>query len=274
MNRTSSLVALALLSLVSVTVGCDDQDKKKADLLAKTSGDAATTAASAVGSTVAPALAASSAAPVAAKPPKECPAGSEIVLDDADLEAELRLKLSKPKEKGAITAADLASVKSINLTKKKELNELDPCLFPKMTGLKHLYLGPGKLNDLKPIAALTQLESLRASINEVSDLKPLEKLTLLDRVDLGRTQVQDLAPLANLVNLTELELDDTPIADLAPLAKLKKLEMLSIKNTRVTDVSPLKDLPKLKQLRVQGTAVSNLDTLSAQTARGMKVVTK
>ena len=45
--------------------------------------------------------------------------------------------------------SDLGNLKSLDLTKKKELDELDPCIFPKLTGLKHLYLGPGKLRDLE-----------------------------------------------------------------------------------------------------------------------------
>ncbi|HRI10029.1 MAG TPA: MFS transporter, partial [Nannocystaceae bacterium] len=92
-------------------------------------------------------------------------------------------------------------------------------------------LGPSELDDLSPIAHLTRLETLRASINHVSDLKPLEKLVLLDRLDLGRTYVRDIKPLENLVNLTELELDDTQVSDISPLSKAKKLERLSIRRT-------------------------------------------
>ncbi len=170
--------------------------------------------------------------------------------------------------------SDLANLKSLDLTKKKELDELDGCIFPKMTGLKFLYLGPGKLRDLKPIANLTRLEALRASINEVEDLKPLEKLTQLDVLDLGRTHVRDITSLAGLVNLTELQLDNTQVSDLKPLEKLKKLKILSIKNTTVTDVSPLKGMTDLKTLNVEGCAISNLDTIQPLIGRGLRVVTK
>lgn len=269
MKRTVFLLGFAVLSLA-----CDDADKKKAELIAKTGGDASAATVDASGVNVVPAPA--TAETKAAKPPKECPTGNEVAIEDPDLEAELRVKLDKPKDKnpGNLTTADLAKVRSVNLAKKSNLDELDPCVFPKMTNLKHLYLGPGKYRDLKPIAGLTQLESLRASISEVEDLKPLEKLVMLDRLDLGRTHVRDLGPIANLVNLTELSLDDVPATDLTPLSKLKKLEKLSIQNTAVTDVSPLKDLTKLKILDVKGTAISNLDTIQPLTAKGLKIVTK
>lgn len=264
--KRAPLMSLLALAVV-VLVGCDE-DKKKQELLARTSGppDASLDAA------VAAALAMSSA-PATAAPKKDviCPTGADLALTDPDLEAQIRLKLAKPKE--TLRTSDLANVKSLDLTKKKALDELDPCILPKMTGLKHLYLGPGKLRDLRPISTLVRLESLRASINEVEDLSPLEKLTQLDVLDLGRTHVRDLGPLAVLTNLTELQLDNTQVADLRPLAKMKKLQMLSIKNTIVTDVSPLKDLTDLKTLNVEGCAITNLDALQPLVGRGLRVVT-
>ncbi len=263
-------IVLAGLAGILVLTACDE-DKKKAEILAKTAPAEASAPAPAAS---APASAAPAEA-ASAEPPKKdplCPTGPELTLTDKDLEAELRLKLNKPKD--PLKMSDLANVRSLNLTKKQSLDELDPCVIPKLTSLKHLYLGPGKLRDLKPIANLVGLESLRASINEVEDLKPLEKLVLLDRLDLGRTHVRDIAPLANLVNLTELQLDDTQVSDLAPLAKAKKLEKVSIKHTNVTDVSPLKGNDKMKFLYVEGCAIGNLDTIQPLVGRGLRVVTK
>ncbi len=265
MKRIALGMLMALLGVVLIT-GCDE-DKKKAEILAKAAPEAAAPLPSATA-----AAASASAAPEAPKKEVLCPTGPDLEVTDKDLEAELRLKLGRPKD--ALRMSDLSTVKSINLTKKQSLDELDPCIIPKLTGLHHLYLGPGKLRDLKPIANLTSLESLRASINEVEDLKPLEKLVLLDRVDLGRTHVRDIAPLAALVNLTELQLDDTQVSDLASLAKMKKLEKLSIKRTNVTDVSPLKGLEKLKFLYVEGCAIGNLDSIQPLVTRGLRVVTK
>jgi internalin A len=262
-------IVLVALALTTLLFACDE-DKKKAELLAATKGpeDAAV-------ATAMPAMSVASAAPSASAAPvkaKECPpSGAEVTIPDADLEAAIRFKAQKPK--GPLKPADLAGVSSINLAD-KHVDELDACTFPKLTGLHHLYLGPGKLRDLSPLENLTKIESLRASINEVENLKPLEKLTAMDRLDLGRTHVRDLTPLANLVNLTELQLDDTEVSDITPLAKCKKLQKLSLKHTNVTDVSPLKELKDLKFLYVEGCAIANLDALSALVAHGLKVVTK
>lgn len=274
MTRPGALVSkLLLLPLVAgVLFACDDQEKKKSELIAKASGSASATPA-AVSAAVS--AAAASAAALPAKPPKECGTGPEVAIDDPDVEAEIRLKLKKPKEGNpTLTTKDLANVTSLNLTKKASLEELDPCIFPKLVGLRFLYLPKGSYRDLKPIANLTKLEALRASISEVEDLKPLEKLVMLDQLDIGRTHVRDISVIGNLVNLTELALDDTQVSDLTPLAKLTKLETLSIKNTLVQDVSPLKDLKKLKTINVQGTALNNLNVLDPLKARGLKIQTK
>ena len=265
------LVAIAPL----IVVACEDQEKKKAELIAKTAPSAEPKAATTEVPTTAPAA---SSAALAVKPKKECGEGPEVTVDDPDLAAAIRVKLDKKTDAGAgpgtFTTKELASITSLNVTNKASLDELDPCVFPKLVNLRFLYLPKGSYRDLSPIANLTKLEALRASISEVEDLRPLEKLVMLDQLDLGRTHVRDISVLANLVNLTELALDDTQVSDISPLAKLTKLEQLSIKNTLVQDVSPLRDLKKLRLLNVSGTALTNLDVLEPLRARGLRIQTK
>jgi internalin A len=272
MTRTRLLLIAVpiVLSLLSALVaGCDDKDKR-AELIAKTGGSA-TDVGAASAHPFALAAAASSAAP-APKPPKVCPSGNEITIDDPDIEMEVRRKAKKPE--GPLTAADLARVTSIRINARPQpLEEVDPCIFPKMVSLRFLYLPKGTYRDLSPISGLTKLEGLFFPDSEVEDLSPLSRLVMLDQLGLAHTPVRDIGPIANLVNLTELTLDDTHVTDLSPLAKCTKLEKLSIKNTPVTDVSPLKDLRKLKSLTVAGTAIRNLDVLDPLRARGLRIIT-
>ena len=268
---------LFLVGSACLLFACDDEKKKEEELRLKVGVEGGTNPQSSAPATVSgvnivppPIM---SAAP--AKPPKDC-GTSDPVIDDPDLDAEIRLKLNKPKDKNPapLTSKDLASVLSVNLTKKPSLSELDPCVFPKMTALKFLYLPRGEYRDLTPLKDLTKIEGLRASISEVEDLKPLEKLTALDQLDLGRTHVRDISALANNVNITELSLDDTQVSDIRPLAKMTKLQKLSLKNTQVTDVSPLKDLTKLKTLDVSGTAINNLNLLDPLKGKGLRITAK
>lgn len=197
----------------------------------------------------------------------DCKPGASVEFTDPALEAEVRRKLSK--DKGPLTPADLKAVRTVNLSGNKGA-DLDPCVFPLLTGVKDIFLGPSQIVDLSPLSTLVQLESLRASVNKVSDLTPLAKLTKLDRLDLGRTGARDLKPLAGLVNLTELQLDDTEVSDLTPLAACTKMEKLSIKRTQVKDLTPLRAMTKLKFLYIEGTPVEDVSPLGA--IKGVKVV--
>lgn len=201
----------------------------------------------------------------------ECPEGNVVDFPNADFEAAVRKKLEKPE--GDITKSELAKLRSLNVSQTR-MAALDVCVFPLMTGLKELFLGPGKYTDLSAIAGATQLESLRASQNKVSDLTPLSKMTKLDRLDLGQTEVSDLTALAGLVNLTELMLDGTHVSDVTPLAKMTKLERVGLANTKVKDISPLGAAKKLKFVYVAGTPAAEDMNFAAVTKNGTKVTTE
>ncbi len=255
------LLALVSLGAMTLVLGCDDKKE-----VAPAAPSASVTAAAVP--TPAPTPSASAAPEVKKKEPIKCEGGSEVVFHIPGLEAEVRKKLAKPE--GPIQFSELAKIKSINLTQ-VEVNQLDPCVFPKLTGVKDIFLGKGDLDDLSPLQTLTQLVSLRASINKVSDATPLGHLAQMDRLDLGRTQIADIGPLGNMVNLTELQLDDTPVESIAPLSTCTKLERLSIKNTRVKDLRPLLGLKKLKSLSVGGAPIDDTHVVDPLVAHGMRL---
>ena len=188
--------------------------------------------------------------------------------DDA-LEKEVRLKLNRPQ--GPITPGELAGVKSVNLIKYGPVNELNPCVMPKLTQLHDLFIGKGDIDDLSPIANLSTMLSLRATDNKIKNLDPLKKLVHLDRLDLSHTQVSDISALSGLAELTELSLDDTEVTDLKPLEKLTKLEKVTLANDAIKDVSPLRFAKNLKVLDISGTPVTDYSMLQPALGHGLKV---
>ena len=268
MSKLAKVLGLVPGLLIAVTSGaCDEKP-------APSSAPSASAAAAPTPTPTPTPAPTPSAQPAPPKPKKklaDCGTGPDVTLDNPALEAEIRKKLDKAT--GAITKADLKRLKSLNLSQLKDIHELDPCVFTPMTSLKELFLGPGDYDDLSPLAGMTQMESLRASINQVKDLKPLAKLTKLDRLDLGRTQVSDLSPLEKLTSITELQLDDTPVEDLKPLGALVNMTNLSIKHTKVKDGSPLKSMKKLKFLYIGGTPLDDDPvTISPIRGQGTKVI--
>jgi internalin A len=197
----------------------------------------------------------------------ECADGKNVDFHHKGLEQEIRRKLEKPE--GTITKAELAKVKSVNLAKGDSLDYLDPCVFPYLTGVKDLFLGPGKLNDISGLNKLIKLESLRATANQVSDISVLANLKLLDRLDLANTLVSDISVLSGLTKLTELQLDGSKVTDISPLTDHPALERLTLNRTGVKDVSPLRGVKTLKHLNVSGAAVTDPETLAR---RGLEIV--
>jgi Leucine-rich repeat (LRR) protein len=192
--------------------------------------------------------------------------------DDTALENEVRKKVGK--DAGALTPADLAQVKSINLANSK-VHQIDPCIYPMFSSLKDLFLGPGEYDDLTPIQKLTNMDALRLSLSQVADLHPIEGLKRLDRLDISHTLVNDdaLKSVGSLVNVTELLLDEDPITDIAPIANLKKLERLSIKKTQVKSLAPLAQLKSMKFLYIADTPVSDITPVQPLISNGMKLIT-
>jgi internalin A len=209
----------------------------------------------------------------APKPKKtlaDCESGTVVSVDNPDVEAAIRLKAQKPE--GDLTTADLAKLRSLNLSR-VELDELDICLFRHMKNLRELFLGPGGIDDLSSIENSIQIESLRASMNPIVDLGPLSKMTKMDRLDLGNTKVEDLSALSNMLQMTELMLDGSPVADLAPLQDLTKLERLSLKRTQVKDLSPLANHKKLEFLYIgESPLADDISATGIVAKNGTKVI--
>jgi internalin A len=191
--------------------------------------------------------------------------------DDSALEAEVRRKLGK--DGGGITPADLAQIKSINLSTAK-VHQIDPCVFPMLTSLKDLFLGPGEYDDLTPIQKLATLESLRLSFSHVKDLHVIEGLKRMDRLDISHTLVGDdeLKSVGSLVNLTELMLDEDNITDITPVSNLKKLERLSLKKTAVKSLAPISQIKTLKFVYIADTPISDITPVQPLIAGGMKLL--
>src|SRR5262245_56489339 len=135
-----SRYAVGLTVALSV-LGCEEKSDSAADshVLPASSAKAAT-----------PVVAASAAVPTA-KPEApaqkdkeersaaECPEGEVVDFPNADFEAAVRKKLEKPD--GDITKSDLKKLRSLNISQTR-MAALDVCVFPLMTGLKELFLGP------------------------------------------------------------------------------------------------------------------------------------
>ncbi len=126
-------------------------------------------------------------------------------------------------------------------------------------------LRPTNLN-LRPLTHLTNLRMLVLSGNGITDISPLANLQHLTRLYLDKNNIDDISPLADLVNLRELHIFQNPITDLSPLANLTELEDLGFWHgpPRPTnlDLSPLTHLTKLRVLSLSGNGITDISPLA------------
>ena len=123
--------------------------------------------------------------------------------------------------------------------------------------------------DLSALACLPSLRGLELVSGEIEfvmtlrlkNLRPLAGLSELRSLKVGHSTVDDLRPLAGLQHLQELTLHANPLIDLAPLAGLQRLQELDLSCTSVVDLVPLAGLSELRRLNVSGTAVHELRAL-------------
>ncbi|RKU19976.1 hypothetical protein C6503_06835 [Candidatus Poribacteria bacterium] len=134
------------------------------------------------------------------------------------------------------------------------------------TNLGELHLSENPITDLRPLAKLTQLESLDlwglSPDMPNLDLRPLAELINLEELSLGRNRIADIQLLIGLKKLRTLDLSYNEISDIHPLAVLADLEELSLKWNRIADTHPLAQLKKLRTLDLSYNNVSDISLLA------------
>jgi len=206
----------------------------------------------------------------------------EVVFPDPNLEAAIRMAINKPE--GAIYAADLDGLKSLDAREKsiKDITGLEYCInleyldlyknhitdaspLSGLIKLKHLELGGNLITDASPLSRLTNLENLNLFGNQITDVSSLSGLTNLKFLCLSINQITDASPLSGLTNLENLNLGANPITDLSPLSGLIKLKILDLFKNQITDASSLSGFTNLTDLDLRENQITDVSPLSGLT---------
>ena len=187
---------------------------------------------------------------------------AEAYVPDRNLARSIRRALGRsPSDYSPVTVADMASLRSLDESRVRDLTGLDLAM-----GLTRLRLRHGEISDLSPLSRLTSLEYLSLAENAVADLEPLAGLTALNSLSLWRNDVSDLKPLIGLTALTHLDLGGNAVVDLQPLASLTTLDSLYLGANAILNIEPLAGLTALTRLSLASNGISDLEPLAALTA--------
>jgi internalin A len=210
-------------------------------------------------------------------------ADSVVTFPDANLEAAIRVAISKPT--GDIHASELAGLTSLTASGKgitnlagleycrglthlaldfNQISNLSP--LAGLISLTTLYLESNQISNLSPLAGLISLTTLSLRSNQISNLMPIAGLTNLDQLSLYNNQISNLTPLAGLTNLRGLGLDDNQISDLMPIGGLKSLNVLQLCNNQISSLAPLVGLTNLQHLYLDNNQINSLAPLTGLTS--------
>ena len=169
--------------------------------------------------------------------------GAPVSIPDAGLRARIAAALGKAPD-APLGAHELLALESLD-ARGADIGDL--------TGLEHaanlvaIDLGENPLADLRPLAALAQLEALNLDATG-ADPWAVAALGGLTRLSLRDNGVGDVSALGALTRLRALDLAGNVIEDVTPLGGLA-LEALDVGDNRIEDASPLARLRAAVDLR-------------------------
>ncbi|WP_394846014.1 hypothetical protein LZC95_00945 [Pendulispora brunnea] len=137
--------------------------------------------------------------------------------------------------------------------------------------LTSLTLAEQKLEDLRPLARLVNLETLRIYANDATTTTPWGACPILfpDTDKWGPHARIDIRPLAHLRRLTRLGLRTGIVRDLRPLGRLDKIRSLDLDCLDFGgNLAPLANMPELAYLDLSRGSVRDLSPIPSFAASG------
>ncbi len=211
-------------------------------------------------------------------------------LKEADLWELTSLKVISPDEKERI---DEAILSESNLRMAENgLIEIDGVIeslegLEYAKNLKELIVAGQSIQDLEPIANLTDLFFLNLSSNRISDMEELKNLSQIKVLILSDNAIRDVGVLEYLDQVTELNLQNNEIIDITSMENMKKIKRVNLSNNKIhnirsigtlesleeiilasnqiNDVSDLRDLKRLTLLDIRDNQVISINDLSSLT---------
>lgn len=132
-----------------------------------------------------------------------------------------------------------------------------------LTDLQTLYFSNNNLNELRELKMFSNLENLYLNSNRFDSIDYFPPMNSLKILSFSNNNIKNISPLKNAPNLSSLDLSDNKLLDFTSLPALKKVESLSLNYNTINDYSPLLRLPKLIELNLSGAMVSKQFKLPA-----------
>ncbi|MCL2170277.1 MAG: leucine-rich repeat domain-containing protein, partial [Defluviitaleaceae bacterium] len=138
-----------------------------------------------------------------------------------------------------------------------------------LTDMGWLWLNGNHITDISVLANMPHLIHVDLSWNPIRDISVLAGMTQLQSLFMNSTMVNDLTPIAGLTDMTNMDISGNNFSDISPLANLTRLTWLMMSRSHaVTDITPLSNLTNLDTLSIANASINDLTPLSTLTNLG------
>lgn len=157
------------------------------------------------------------------------------------------------------TLTQIAKTTEINVSGNKDIDNLDP--LAELSELRSLDCSGTNVRNINPIRNLNKIRELNISDTYVSDISNLKYANVVQDFKADNVRINDISVVGYFKDLATLSVSNTDVYDIMPLSRCSNLSTLNLSGTKVSDINPLKDLLKLYDVNISNTTLSDVTSL-------------
>ena len=157
------------------------------------------------------------------------------------------------------TLTQIAKTTEVNVSGNKDIDNLDP--LAELSELRSLDCSGTNVRNINPIRNLNKIRELNISDTYVSDISNLKYANVVQDFKADNVRINDISVVGYFKDLATLSVSNTDVYDIMPLSRCSNLSTLNLSGTKVSDINPLKDLLKLYDVNISNTTLSDVTSL-------------
>ena len=155
--------------------------------------------------------------------------------------------------------AQIAKTTEINVAGNKDIDNLDP--LAELSELRFLDCSGTNVSNINPIRNLNKIKELNISDTYVTDISNLKYANVVQDFNADNIRIDDISIVSFFKDLTTLSISNTDVYDISALANCSNLSTLNLSGTKVSDITPLRNLLKLYDVNVSSTLFTDVTPL-------------
>lgn len=159
------------------------------------------------------------------------------------------------------TLEKIAKTTEVNVSGNKDIDNLDP--LAELSELRYLDCSGTNVRNINPIRNLNKIKELNISDTYITDISSLKYANVVQNLKADNIKIDDISVVGFFKDITTLSVSDTDVSDISSLAKCPNLSTLNLSGTNINDISNLKELFKLYDINLSNTLVFDITPLQA-----------